>query len=248
MASVYDRIGRHYTSTRQAEPRIAAMIRAALGDVRTVVNVGAGAGSYEPVHIAVVAIDPSIEMIRQRPPGSAPAVLAKAESLPFRSRSFDAAMAVLTMHHWTSIGAGLAELQRVATRRIVILTYDPACSERFWLSRYLPEIIQLDRAHLPTLDQLQGWLGEMQIRSVPIPRDCRDGFQGAFWQRPEAYLNPAVRRGISSFAKLPFDVVERGLSNLADDLRSGRWESVFGHLRMQDTADLGYRLVVASLE
>jgi SAM-dependent methyltransferase len=222
------------------------MITEALGDVRSVVNVGAGAGSYEPAQMAVLAVDPSIEMIRQRPIGSAPAVLARAESLPFRSRSFDAALAVLTIHHWTSIAAGLAELRRVATRRVVILTCDPACDDRFWLaSHYLPEIIDLDRKHMPSLDRLEEWLGDIQIREVPIPRDCKDGFQGAFWQKPEAYLDPAVRRGISTFARLPSDVVDRGLARLADDLRSGRWEELFGNLRRHDSTDLGYRLVIA---
>jgi SAM-dependent methyltransferase len=246
MATVYDRIGRGYTLTRQPDPRIAAMIAEALGDVRSVVNVGAGAGSYEPAQMAVVAVDPSIEMIRQRPIGSAPAVLARAEALPFRSRSFDAALAVLTIHHWTSIAAGLTELRRIATRRVVILTCDPARDDSFWLaSHYLPEIIDLDRRQLPTIDQLAELLGKIEVRQIPIPRDCKDGFQGAFWQKPEAYLDPSVRRGISTFAKLPPDVVDRGLAQLSDDLRSGRWEKLFGHLRTQDSADLGYRLVIA---
>jgi SAM-dependent methyltransferase len=222
------------------------MITDALGDVRSVVNVGAGAGSYEPAQMAVVAVDPSIEMIRQRPIGSAPAVLARAESLPFRSRSFDAALALLTIHHWTSIAAGLTEMRRVAIRRVVILTCDPACDDRFWLaSHYLPKIIDLDQRQLPTLGRLEEWLGEIEIREVPIPRDCKDGFQGAFWQKPEAYLDPAVRRGISMFAKLPSEAVDRGLARLSDDLRSGRWEKLFGHLRTQESADLGYRLVIA---
>jgi SAM-dependent methyltransferase len=245
-ATEYDRIGRGYTHTRQPDPRIAATISEALGDIRSIVNVGAGAGSYEPVHMAVVAADPSIEMIRQRPNGSAPAVLAQAESLPFRSRSFDAALAVLTIHHWTSVAAGLAELRRVATRRVVILTYDPARSDCFWLSsHYLPEIIDLDRKHLPTLGQLQEWLGEIEVSEVPIPYDCKDGFLCAFWQRPEAYLDPAIRRGISTFANLPFDTVNCGLAQLSEDLRSGRWEKLFGHLRTQASADLGYRLIIA---
>jgi SAM-dependent methyltransferase len=246
MATAYDRIGRGYTLTRQPDPRIATMITEALGDVRSVVNVGAGAGSYEPTGIAVVAVDPSIEMIRQRPIGSAPAVLARAESLPFRSRSFDAGLALFTIHHWTSIAAGLAELCRVVIRRVVILTCDPECDDRFWLaSHYLPEIIDLDRRQLPTLGRLEECLGEIEIREVPIPRDCKDGFQGAFWQKPEAYLDPTVRRGISMFAKLPSDAVDRGLARLSDDLRSGRWEKLFGHLRTQASADLGYRLVIA---
>jgi SAM-dependent methyltransferase len=246
MAAAYDRIGLGYTATRQPDARIAAMITDALGDARTVVNVGAGAGSYEPASIAVVAVDPSIEMIRQRPVGSAPAVLAQAESLPFRDRAFDAALAILTIHHWTSLAAGLAELRRVASRRVVILTFDSGCDDSFWLAlHYLPEIIELDRRCLPPITELAGLLGEIEVREVPIPSDCRDGFQGAFWQRPEAYLDPAVRRGISTFAKLPPDVVDRGLSRLSDDLRSGRWEKLFGHLRERDSVDLGYRLVIA---
>jgi SAM-dependent methyltransferase len=246
MATAYDQIGRNYNVTRRPDARIAAMITEALGDARSVVNVGAGSGSYEPAQISVVAVDPSIEMIRQRPIGSAPAVLARAESLPFPNRSFDAGLAVLTIHHWTSIAAGLNELRRVASRRVVILTYDPDWDERFWfVSHYFPEIIDLDRAHLPTLRQLEEWLEGIEIREVPIPRDCSDGFLGAFWQKPEAYLDPAVRRGISAFAKLSSDAVERGLTRLSDDLRSGVWEQLFGYLRKQDTVELGYRLVIA---
>jgi SAM-dependent methyltransferase len=246
MVTTYDRIGSGYTLTRQPDPRIAATIIEALSDARSVVNVGAGAGSYEPAQIVVVAVDPSIEMIRQRPNRSAPAVLARAESLPFRSRSFDAAFAVLTIHHWTSISAGLSELRRVATRRVVILTCDPACGDRFWLaSHYLPEIIELDRSQLPTLGRLEKCLGEIKILRGPDSQRLQDGFLGAFWQRPEAYLDPAVRRGISMFAKLPSDAVDRGLARLSDDLDSGRWEKLFGQLRTQDTADLGYRLIIA---
>jgi ubiquinone/menaquinone biosynthesis C-methylase UbiE len=156
MATTYDRIGRNYALTRQPDARIAVMITDALGDARSVVNVGAGSGSYEPTQIGVVAVDPSIEMVRQRRLGAAPAVLARAESLPFPDRSFDAALAVLTIHHWSSIIAGLNELRRVASRRVVILTYDPDWDERFWLvARYFPQIIDLDRTHLPTLSQLE---------------------------------------------------------------------------------------------
>jgi SAM-dependent methyltransferase len=223
------------------------MITKALGDLRSVVNVGAGAGSYEPTQMAVVAVDPSIEMIRQRPTGSAPAVLARAEALPFRDRSFDAALAVLTIHHWTFIADGLKELRRVSARRVVILTYDPAWSERFWLaSHYLPEIIELDREQLPSLGWLAAYLGEVEVREVPIPSDCMDGFLGAFWQRPEAYLDTEVQNGISMFAKLPSGAVERGIGRLSYDLRSGRWEKLFGHLRTHETSDLGYRLVIAN--
>jgi SAM-dependent methyltransferase len=246
MMTAYDSIGRDYTLTRQPDPRIAAMITEALNDSRCVINVGAGAGAYEPSRMPVVAVDPSIEMIRQRSIGAAPAVLARAESLPFRDGAFDAALAVLTIHHWTSIETGLSEMRRVATARIVILTCDPSCNERFWLvAHYFPEIIELDRNCLPSFKRLRSCLGEVEIREVPIPKDCRDGFQGAFWQKPEAYLDPAVRRGISTFAKLPSTVIKRGLARLSEDLQSGRSEERFGHLRRQDSADLGYRLIIA---
>lgn len=247
MATEYDQIACGYSLTRHSDPRIAAMINHALGNVRTVVNVGAGTGSYEPAHMDVIAVEPSREMIRQRPIGSAPAVLACAEALPFRSNSFDAALAVLTIHHWRSIPAGLEELGRVAIHRLVILTCDPACENRFWLvSHYLPEIIDLDRGHLPTTGQLREWLGGIKVRDVPIPHDCKDGFLGAFWRKPEAYLEPAVRRGISAFAKLPPDRVDRAIGRLSDDLRSGRWDELFGHLRTQNSVDLGYRLIIAT--
>lgn len=249
MVTEYDLIGRAYRLTRQPDPRIATMIAEALGDVRSVVNVGAGTGSYEPAHLPVIAIDSSIEMIKQRPIGSAPAVLANAESLPFRSRSFDAALAVLTIHHWRSIPAGLGELRRVARDRVVILTYDPACDHRFWLvSHYIPEIIDLDRRNLPALGQLKEWVGDIEIRNVPIPHDCKDGFLGAFWRRPEAYLDLAVRRGISAFAKLPSEAVNRALARLSNDLCSGRWDALFGDLRTHDSADLGYRLVIVKAD
>ncbi|MBV8773281.1 MAG: methyltransferase domain-containing protein, partial [Deltaproteobacteria bacterium] len=171
--------------------------------------------------------------------------LANAESLPFRSCSFDAALAVLTIHHWRSIPAGLGELRRVARDRVVILTYDPACDDRFWLvSHYLPEISDLDRRTLPALGGLKEWLGDIEIRNVPIPHDCTDGFLGAFWGRPEAYLAPAVRHGISVFAKLPSETVNRALARLSHDLCSGRWDEFFGELQTHDSADLGYRLVI----
>ncbi len=246
MKESYDRIGRDYTVTRRPDPRIASQIVAALGDARSIVNVGAGSGSYEPDQIAVVAVEPSLEMIRQRPLGAAPAVRAQAEALPFADRSFDAALAILTIHHWDDLPAGLAELRRVARRRVVILTFDPGCQDLFWLPvHYVPEIIDLDRDRLPAITALANCLGDIDLLKVPVPRDCQDGFQGAFWARPEAYLDPSVRRAMSSFALLPAEIVERGLNRLADDLRSGRWDERFGHLRAMDSIDLGYRLVIA---
>jgi len=250
---IYDEIGRGYSVTRRDDLRIAAAIRRALGDARRVVNVGAGTGSYEPPGLAVVAVEPSLEMIRQRRPGAAPALRAVAEALPFRGGAFDAALAVLTMHHWTDRAAGLRELRRVAPR-VVIVTWDPAASSAdpsspgsFWLTaHYLPEIEAFDVPRFPSMAELRGHLGEVSIEPLPIPADCADGFLGAFWARPEAYLEPAVRRGISGFGQLPADVVERGVARLAEDLRSGAWEARFGQVRRASAMDLGYRLVVSA--
>ncbi len=246
MPTIYDAIGRGYVALRRPDPRIAAAVRDALGDARSVINVGAGAGSYEPADLRVVAVEPSREMIGQRPPGAAPAVQSAAEALPFADGAFDAALAVLTVHHWRDRAAGLAELRRVARQRVIILTWDPARGADFWLTRdYLPIIVEVDRLIFPTLEELDGALGGTRVIPLPIPHDCVDGFLGAYWRRPEVYLDPAARTAISTFAKLGPAVVAPGLARLADDLASGRWESTFGHLRQQAAADLGYRLVVA---
>jgi SAM-dependent methyltransferase len=244
--AVYDAIGTGYVAHRQADPRIALEIRAALGNATRVVNVGAGAGSYEPSDLDVVAVEPSWEMIRQRPDGRAAVVQAVAERLPFPNGAFDAALAVLTVHHWTDRQGGLAELLRVA-RRVIVVTWDPACRDSFWLTtEYLPEIVEFDLPRFPPLSELAESLGGgITTRVLPVPHDCVDGFLGAFWRRPDAYLDPAVRSAMSCFAQLPDERVDRGLSRLADDLRTERWEARFGHLRDLDSADLGYRLVVA---
>jgi SAM-dependent methyltransferase len=246
--AVYDAIGTGYVAHRQADPRIALEIRAALGDATRVVNVGAGAGSYEPSDLTVVAVEPSWEMIRQRSAGRASAVQALAERLPFPDGAFDAALAVLTVHHWADRRAGLAELARVA-RRAVVVTWDPACRDSFWLTtEYLPEIVEFDLPRFPSLSELAESLGgEITSQPLQVPHDCVDGFLGAFWRRPNAYLDPAVRSAMSCFAQLPAERVEGGLTRLADDLREGRWEDKFGHLRSLDSVDLGYRLVVAEV-
>jgi SAM-dependent methyltransferase len=210
-----------------------------------VVNVGAGAGSYEPADLRVLTVEPSREMIRQRPAGAAPAVQAAAERLPLRAASFDAALAVLTVHHWSDLAAGLAELTRVA-RRVVLLTWDPAARDAFWLTtEYLPQIVDLDVPRFPTLDALARHLPVLRVEPVPVPHDCQDGFLGAFWRRPDAYLDPSVRRGMSGFAQLPAGTADAGLARLADDLRTGRWHARFAALARAETADLGYRLIIA---
>ena len=243
VAARYDAIGRTYTATRATDPRIAARIWAALGDARTVVNVGAGTGNYEPPDRAVTAVEPSAVMIAQRPPGAAPAVQASAEALPFADASFDAAMAVLTLHHWSDWRGGCAELRRVARDRVVVFSWDPAYAGRMWLlPEYFPEHIDEDVAMFPSLADQAAALGA-EVEVVPVPWDCRDGFFSAFWRRPEAYLDPAVRAGISTLAKRSEPELADGLVRLRADLDSGAWARRHADLLQRDELDLGYRLL-----
>lgn len=244
MTALYDVIGVGYADLRKPDPRIALAIRQALGDAKTVLNVGAGAGSYEPEDLAVTALEPSAEMIRQRAPGAARAITGVAEDLPFPDDSFDAAMAVLTIHHWTDAEAGLAEMKRVARKRVVILTFDPNASY-FWLADYIPALIELDKAIMPPLALYERAFPSVRFEPVAIPHDCTDGFLGAYWRRPAAYMEPRVRAAISSFAKIT--AVSDALAQLRADLESGRWDERYGHLRGQEALDIGYRLVIAEL-
>jgi SAM-dependent methyltransferase len=242
--ALYDRIGRTYTATRREDPRLAAAIHAALGDAVTVVNVGAGTGSYEPTDRKVVAIEPSPVMIAQRPPDAAPAVIAFAEALPLADDSVDAAMAVLTDHHWADRERGLREMRRVARRRAVVFQHDPLVGADFWLARdYLPSFRR--RLHGHRLDEMMAPLGDVELRPVPIPHDCRDGFFGAFWRRPDAYLDPEVRAGISVFALLPEDEVAAAMARLRADLESGEWRRRNAAVLEREELDLGFRVVVA---
>ena len=244
MAARYDAIGRTYTATRGTDPRIAARIWDALGDARTVVNVGAGTGSYEPPDREVTAVEPSAVMIAQRPPGAPPAVQASAEALPFDDGSFDAAMAVLTIHHWSDFPAGAAELRRVARDRVVVFSWDPAYVARMWLGPdYFPELARQDADGFPSLaDQAAALNAEAHV--VPIPWDCRDGFMSAFWRRPDAYLDPTVRAGISTLAKRSEEELAEGLARLRADLASGAWARRHADLLERDELDVGYRLLV----
>jgi SAM-dependent methyltransferase len=242
MSLTYDSMGINYAELRKPDPRIARFIDEALGDARTVLNVGAGTGSYEPTDREVTAVEPSREMIRQRKPGAAPAIEASAESLPFPDKSFDASMAILTIHHWTDKRAGLREMRRVTRGPVVLLAFDPSC--RPWLTDYLPELAVLDDERMPTLSELEQWLGPLQVTPVPIPHDCTDGFLYAYWKRPFAYLDPRLRTGSSSFWLLKG--VEEGLEKLKHDLESGAWERRYADLLQQDEYEAGYRLVVAS--
>lgn len=242
---LYDKIGVGYASYRRPDPRISAAIMRALGELSPVVNVGAGTGSYEPEDRSVVAVEPSMAMIRQRRIHAGLVVQASALDLPFRDAAFAAALAVLTIHHWPDRARGLRELARVARHRLVIVTYDPAAAG-FWLADdYFPDILEIDRQILPSLDELRHALGPVEVHRLPIPHDCRDGFLGAYWRRPHAYLDAGVRGAISTFAKLPN--VDAGLARLRADLADGTWESRYGHLLHQTTLDLGYRLVIAHL-
>jgi SAM-dependent methyltransferase len=242
--ALYDQIGTTYTTTRHPDPTIAAAIMRALGRSATVVNVGSGAGAYEPTDRPVVAVEPSSQMIRQRPAGTAPVVQAAAEALPFRDDCFDAALALLTLHHWTDWRRGLDELRRVASR-LVIFTFEPGELGNFWLTNaYFPEFVDLDRERCPSVADLVHHRGDCRVDRVAIPHDCTDGFLAAYWRRPEAYLDPQVRAGISGFALLDQDVVARGVARLKADLESGVWEQRFGNLRRLDALDVHYRLLV----
>jgi SAM-dependent methyltransferase len=242
---LYDTIGATYTVTRRTEPRIAAQVWAALGDARTVLNVGAGTGSYEPPGRDVLAVEPSAVMRAQRPEGAAPCVAAAAERLPFEDQSFDAAMAFATVHHWRDPVAGLREMRRVA-RHVVVFTHDTTGTGwhgRFWLTRdYLPEVADL-LAGRPPLTELARAIGA-RIEPVLIPWDCADGFFEAYWRRPEAYLDDHVRRGVSVWARVGPEPEQRAVRSLRADLVSGRWADRNRDLIALDTAELGLRLLV----
>ena len=239
----YDRIGGGYSTTRRADPRIEARIHRALGDAGSVVNVGAGAGSYEPRDREVVAVEPSERMIAQRPSGSAPVVRALAEDLPFGDGSFDASMAVLSDHHWGDRARGLREMRRVARMRAVLFTWDQARVDEGWLVRdFLPGFRRLPGMPLP---EIADHLGATEIQTVAIPADCRDGFLHAYWARPHAYLDPAVRRNISVFARLPAAEVDAAVARLRADLESGAWRARNAEIVGEAQLDLGYRLLIA---
>jgi SAM-dependent methyltransferase len=240
---LYDTIGATYTVTRRTEPRIAEQIWAALGDARTVLNVGAGTGSYEPSDRDVTAVEPSAVMRTQRPAGAAPCLAGSAENLPFEDQSFDAAMALATIDHWQDPIAGLQEMRRVA-RGVVVFTCDANDPDRFWLNRdYLPEHNGL-WAGRPSLTELAGAIGA-RTEPVPIPWDCADGFYEAYWRRPEAYLDENVRRGMSIWARVGPDVEQRAVRSLRDDLGSGRWAGRNRDLVDVDAAELDSRLLIA---
>lgn len=241
MSAKYDSIGINYAALRQPDRRIAEIIHAALGSAQIVLNVGAGTGSYEPTDRSLIAVEPSVEMIRKRSPSAAQAVLASAEDLPFDDNSFDGSMAILTVHHWQDKKKGLQEVRRVTRGPIVLLTFDP--SHRPWLTDYLPELAALDVTQMPSMSDYEQWLGPVRIAPVLVPHDCSDGFLYAYWRRPGAYLDADIRSGSSSFWAITD--LEAGLQRLKRDLETGEWERRYIELLSLDAYDVGYRLVVA---
>jgi SAM-dependent methyltransferase len=242
---VYDTIGVGYSAVRRPDHRVERRVHRGLGDASTILNVGAGTGSYEPTDRDVVAVEPSMEMISQRPNTNARCVRGVAERLPFPAGSFDAAMAILTVHHWSDPVTGLHELRRVTRGPIVVLTFDSRVHNQQWFAtEYLPEMVKMD-TRLPTPAVIADILGGASIDILPVPFDCTDGFGHAWWKRPEAYLDPSVRAGISGIARLDASVVDPAIERLRDDLDSGRWHDAHSDLLTLDAIDAGYRIVVA---
>lgn len=242
----YDAHGSGYARQRRADPRIAAMIHAALGDARTVLNVGAGAGSYEPTDRQVFAVEPSAAMRAQRPAHVSPAIDAVAEQLPFDDQSIDAGMATLTVHQWRDGERGLRELRRVVRGPIVVMTFDGSALDRFWLCDYVPEFIEAEKGRYSSIEAIRAALGGVsEVHVVPIPIDCTDGFTEAYYARPEKFLDPVVRRGQSAWAFVPAGVEERFERKLGEDLRSGAWEAKYGAWRTMPVFEGALRLIVA---
>jgi SAM-dependent methyltransferase len=242
----YGKIGAGYAHYRQPDPRIAACVHAALGPARTILNVGAGAGSYEPVDRAVIAVEPSASMRAQRPSHLPPAVDASAEHLPFPDRHFDASMATFTVHQWSDLRAGLAEMRRVTRGPVVILTCDPDALDRFWLHEYAPEVTRVEAGRYPPIAIIASALsGRTEVRHVPIPLHCRDGFNEAYYGRPELLLEEGARLACSGWSFVSRSAVERFVATLRRDLSDGTWDARYGRFRKQPEFDGPLRLVVA---
>ena len=245
MAAIYNEIGKRYMLGRRTDPKIAAQIHSALSDAESVLNVGAGTGSYEPAHIAVRAVEPSEAMINQRAKVSAPVMQAQAESLPFEDGSFSHCMTVLSMHHWENREKAFCEIKRVTRNRFIAVTWDPD-SDPFWLTRdYFPEVHDIDKQIFPSLTEFNNSFPRIDVSVLKIPADCVDGFLGAYWRRPEAYLDELVRANMSTFSKIR--KLDEGLAQLYSDIESGVWESRNEDILNSAYLDAGYRIVIAEL-
>ncbi len=242
----YETHGQHYSSIRRPDPRIAAYLHAALGDAKTVINVGAGAGNYEPEDRDVTPIEPSASMRSQRPSRLAPAIDAIAGELPFPDNSFDAAMAVLTVHHWPDADQGLREMRRVSRGPVVVLTFDGDLVNRLWLNDYAPDLFAAEARRYPAIRHFQAVLGGTStVTPVPVPVDCTDGFTEAFYARPAMFLDPAVRASQSAWGFISPAVVERGMADLRRDLENGEWHRKYGAIASHSSYEGAVRLVAA---
>jgi SAM-dependent methyltransferase len=244
----YDQLGQKYSGYRQTDPRIADFVNKALGDAKTILNVGAGAGSYEPADKYVVAVEPSVVMRSQRiKNGKVPAINAKADNLPFDDNSFDASMAMVTVHHWPDIDQGLKELRRVTKNQVIIMTFDPEQLDNFWNADYFPELIAVEKARYPTIDFIKKSLGgNCEVIPIPVPLDCSDGFQEAFYGRPEAFLEKEVRLAQSAWGFLKNGLEDELVKRLSTDLESGAWDKKYGHYRTEPTFTCALRRVVST--
>ena len=245
MSNWYDKIGKGYTNLRVPDRRIASLIHDALGNVKTIANIGAGTGSYEPTDREVIAIEPSSLMLHQYK-GRGTCIQATAESLPLKTNAVDAAMGILTLHHWKDWRQGLAEMFRVSRDVVVLLTHKPDLLD-FWLLDYFPAIREIDQRLFSAIDEIEKEAADnhwkAKILTVPVPHDCTDGFLGAYWRRPDAYFREDVRRSISTFNLLDADVVHHTLAQLRRDLDSGNWDDKYGHLYDLSDLDIGYRIL-----
>jgi SAM-dependent methyltransferase len=241
----YGQIGDGYAVFRRPDPYIAKQICDALGDAITILNVGAGTGSYEPEDRQVTALEPSESMRAQRPSGLPLAINGVAEHLPFEDGSFDASMAIVTVHQWSNLEKGLAEMRRVTRGNVVLLVCDPDLMSDYWLNDYIPEVRQVESSRFPSIKRIRNTLGgQVEILAVPVPLDCRDGFNEAYYGRPEMFLNEKARLACSSWSLVPKASIERFEVELSADLASGRWDEKYGHYRSQPFFDGPLRLVI----
>ncbi|TWU09670.1 hypothetical protein CA54_49120 [Symmachiella macrocystis] len=244
--SDYDRFGGSYQHNRRGDPEILAQIESELGDARSVLNIGAGTGSYEPTDRYVVAVEPSATMRRQRPQNLCPALIGTAESIPFDNESFDAALAILTIHHWPNLNECLREVRRVTAGPLIIMTFDPCAETEFWLRDYLPEMEDVERSRYPEIQVVQNAVGgECKVIDFPVSLNCRDKFQVALYGRPEEFLKQEVRNCQSAWKFLPDGCEERFVRDLSSDIESGRWDEKYGHFRTRPAINCQLRLVVS---